>query len=59
MQSRGYPCHPILAIQEAYQNNIIVAHLVGKILEEVKVNQGVRQGYSLSPTLFNIYIETW
>jgi hypothetical protein len=35
---------------------MIILDLENKISEEFEINRGVRQGCSLSPSLFNIYI---
>jgi hypothetical protein len=56
-QSRGCPGHLIPGVQEAYQSNTTVIDLAGKVPEEVKGNQGERQGSSLS-RLYLIYIST-
>lgn len=55
MERRGFPRHLIQACQSLYQHTKIV---INKYKDcEVAINQGVRQGCSLSPTLFNIYID--
>jgi hypothetical protein len=60
---RGYRIHLRETIKCLYNNNTIHIDISGKISEEISINQGVRQGSSLSSTLFNIYIDdmlrTW
>lgn len=57
MKERGYPHHLIKSIQSLYEETKIVIKADEKKSEEILINQGVRQGCSLSPTLFNIYID--
>jgi hypothetical protein len=55
LKRRGYPKHLVNAIQSLYQNTKIMLNVNMNKREEI-INQGVRQGCSLSPSLFNIYI---
>lgn len=57
LQKRGYPLHLIEVIKSLYHKTSINLQVGNKMLEELEVNRGVRQGCSLSPTLFNIYID--
>jgi hypothetical protein len=57
MESRGYPRHLICAIKSLYQNITITLDMEGRYSKDIKIYQGVRQGCSLSPTLFNIYLD--
>lgn len=63
LEKRGYPKHLVEAIKSLYEDTSIRL-VVGNILtEDIPTNKGVRQGCSLSPTLFNIYMDdmfrTW
>ena len=55
MKRRGFPHHFFQTCQSLYHNTNMLIET--QKTNEVKSNQGVRQGYSLSPTLFNIYID--
>ena len=57
MINNGYPPHLVNAIKSLYHATRIVINTGNKRTDEIKINQGVRQGCSLSPTLFNIYID--
>lgn len=57
MTKRGYPEHLINTIKSLYEETKIVINTGSVRTEEISINQGVRQGCSLSPTLFNIYID--
>jgi hypothetical protein len=57
MQQTGYPTHLIQAIQSLYDETKVIIQSGDQITEEIKTNQGVKHGCSLSPTLFNIYID--
>lgn len=58
LENQGYPKHLIETIKSLYNNTTIILDLGFKQTEEILINQGVRQGCSLSPTLFNIYIDS-
>ena len=57
------PYHLISVIKSLYKNSKIQIDTGRKILDKMYINQGVWQGCSLSPTLFNLYIDdlfrTW
>lgn len=55
LKSRGIPSHLIRAIQSLYLNNTIQIKTFQN--DVVEINQGVRQGCPLSPTLFNLYLD--
>jgi hypothetical protein len=55
LKRRGYPLYLIQVIKSVYLRTIITLDLGHKILEESEINRGVRQGFSLSLSLFNIY----
>jgi hypothetical protein len=57
MQQRGYPIHLIQAIQSLYNETKVIIQSGDQITEGIETNQGVKQGCSLSPNLFNIYID--
>ena len=57
MERSGIPEHLSSAIRSLYDDSRIVIKTPNTISEEVKINKGLRQGCSLSPTLFNIYIK--
>jgi hypothetical protein len=54
MEEPGYPQHLIRVIQSLYHNSKIIINTGKNKTEEIIVNKGVRQGCSISPTLFNI-----
>jgi hypothetical protein len=57
MEEKGYPLHLIRVLKNIYaKTEIIIDTGVGKA-GPLRTNVGVRQGCSLSPTLFNIYID--
>jgi len=57
LNRRGIPYHLIEVIKNLYKNTSIQIDTGRKILEKIYINQGVRKGCNLSPTLFNIYID--
>jgi retron-type reverse transcriptase len=57
MQQRGYPIHLIQTIQSLYDETKVIIQSGDQITEEIETNQGVKQGCSLSPILFNIYTD--
>lgn len=57
MSLRGYPQHLIDTLKRIYRTTDIIIN-TGKTRNiELRTTQGVRQGCSISPTLFNIYID--
>lgn len=57
LKERGYPLHLVNVIKSLYNKTQIVINTGKDRLDEMIINQGVRQGCSLSPTLFNIYVD--
>lgn len=57
MERRGIPLHLIQVIKSIYAKTMNRISIKGKLSEEFMINKGVRQGCSLSPSLFNIYID--
>jgi hypothetical protein len=57
MGRRGYPRHLVCAIKSLHQNTTIITDMEGRYSKDIKINQGVRQGCSLSASLFNIYLD--
>ena len=53
LEDHGTPVIPIILIQEIYSNNYARIRIEGKLEEMIPVNQGIRQGDSLSPFLLN------
>ena len=57
------PPHLIKTINCLYNSNIIQMVTSNKMSKEISINHGVRQGYSLSPTVFSNFIghmlQTW
>jgi hypothetical protein len=54
MSRKGIPTHLITAIQKTYTENIIRINVGKGISEDSRdITQGVRQGWPLSPVLFN------
>jgi hypothetical protein len=56
MEEQGYPQHLMRAIRSLYHNSKIIINKRKNKTEEIIINKGVRQGRSISPTLFNIHI---
>ena len=54
---RGIPYHLIEVIKSLCKITSVQIDTGRKILDKIYINQGVRQGCNLSPTLFNIYID--
>jgi retron-type reverse transcriptase len=52
-----------MATRSLYDKTSVIIDLGYETTSEIKTNKGVRQGCSISPTLFNIYIDgmfrTW
>ena len=57
LNNKGYPSHIIKVIRSLYKDTKMVIEIDGEITEELKTNQGLKQGCSLSPILFNIYLD--
>jgi hypothetical protein len=57
MEIRGYPQQIIKAIKSLNIESNIVINTGIKRTAKIKINQGLRQWCSLSPTLFNTYID--
>jgi len=56
--SKGIPTHLITIIQKIYMENIIKVNAGNGISEDPRaITQRVRQGCSLSPVLFNLYLD--
>jgi hypothetical protein len=53
----GIPYHLIQLIKILYKNASVQVEVGRKILDKIYINQGVRHGFNLSPTLFNICID--
>jgi hypothetical protein len=56
MEKRGYPRQLIMATGILYDKTSVILDLRCERTSEIKTNKRVRQGYRISPTLFNIYI---
>jgi hypothetical protein len=57
-QNKGIPRHLIRTAQNMYMNAVIKITKEFKTREDFKeISQGVRQGCSMSPTLFNLYFD--
>jgi len=55
MTSKGIPTHLITIIQKMYMENIIRVNAGNGISEDFRaITQGVRQGWPMSPVLFNL-----
>ena len=57
MKNNGYPPHLIEVVKSLYKETKVIINTGKSKTEELKTNKGVKQGCSLSPTLFNIYID--
>jgi hypothetical protein len=59
MIKRGFLQHLIRAVQSLYHETQIIIEREGeKGDKKISINQGVRQGCPLSPTLFSLYIDS-
>jgi hypothetical protein len=56
MEEQGCPQHLIRVMQSLYHNSKIIINTGKNKTEGIIINKGVRQGCSISPTLFNMYI---
>ena len=52
----GVPDIIIDIIRSFYDNLNASIRVDGELLEEIEVNNGLRQGCSMTPTLFNLYM---
>lgn len=58
LERRGIPLHLIEIIKSFYNGSNINIKISGKLSNKfITTNQGVRQGCSLSPILFNLYLD--
>ena len=57
LKSRHIPDTLLRAIVDIYSQNKVLIKFNNKLSKLVEINKGVRQGCSLSPTLFNIYLD--
>ena len=57
LKNRGYPLHLVEVVRNIYEETTIRLILGEKLTEEIPTNKGLRQGCTLSPTLFNIYMD--
>jgi hypothetical protein len=58
MIKRGFPKHLIRAVQSLYHENQTIIEREGeKDDKKISINQGVRQGCPLPPTLFSLYTD--
>jgi len=57
LKSRHIPDTLLKEIVNIYTKNKIFIKFNNKLSTSVEINKGVRQGYPLSPTLFNIYLD--
>lgn len=54
---RNIPINIVQTIENIYLNNNIQARINNKLTKPIQVNNGIRQGDSLSPLLFNIIMD--
>ena len=57
LYDRQVPQNIIKTIENIYQANTIQARINGELTQKIEVNNGIRQGDSLSPLLFNIIMD--
>ena len=57
MEEVGQPVHLTEIIKNVYKDTKVVINTGTSKTEELAINQGVRQGCTVSRTLFNIHIE--
>ena len=57
MKDLGMDCHLLQIIIEMYQDNKAQIKRGSKLSEPINVTKGLRQGCSMSPILFNLYVE--
>jgi len=57
LKSKQIPDTLLQAIVNIYTRNKILIKFNNKLSKPAEINKGVRQGYPLSPTLFNVYLD--
>ena len=57
LKSRHIPDTLLKATVDIYTKNEILIKFNNKLSKSVEINKGVRQGFPLSPTLFNIHLD--
>jgi retron-type reverse transcriptase len=58
MKNKGFPYHIIKTVQSLYINTRIKIDKGTSVSnKEIHINQGVKQGCPMSPTLFNIFTD--
>ena len=57
LEATGIPFHERRVIANLYCNQITNVRCKDELTEEIVIEKGVRQGYVLSPVLFNLYNE--
>jgi hypothetical protein len=58
LNRRGKPYHLIEVIKSLYKSTSVQIDTVRKTLDQIYINQGVRQWCYLSPAIFFIFTET-
>jgi NAD(P)H-nitrite reductase large subunit len=58
LNKRGFPHHLIKTVESLCKNTSVQIDTGTKILEKFVINQGLRQGCSLSRALFNTHTNT-
>jgi hypothetical protein len=58
MKNKGFPDHIVRTVQSLYVNTRIKIYKGSSVSnKEIHINQGVKQGCPVPPTLFNIFID--